>query len=155
MNSLTTRQRTQVTFIAILTAILLLAATFRIYHIIQRPIWTDEGTTTFNLFHFNGQDNLIDGLAARDHHPPLYYYMLQAWVAVTGDSILAMRYFAALAGILSVALMVPLARVFLSNTLTPSPLSASTEGNPHPNPPPQAGEGENNWIQAAYWFVPI
>src|SRR5258705_2911701 len=126
MNRLTTRQRTQVTFIAILTAILLLAATFRIYHIIQRPIWTDEGTTTFNLFHFNGQDNLIDGLAARDHHPPLYYYMLQAWVALTGDSVLAMRYFAALAGILSVALMVPLARVFI--TSPPNPLSARREG---------------------------
>ncbi len=140
MNSLTTRQRTQYTFIAILTAILLLAATFRIYHIIQRPIWTDEGTTTFNLFHFNGQDNLINGLAARDHHPPLYYLMLQTWVGLTGDSILAMRYFAALVGVLSVALMVPLARVFL--TSPPSPLSASSEGG-------------SDWLEKAYWFVPI
>ncbi|MBI1280498.1 MAG: hypothetical protein GC179_20415 [Anaerolineaceae bacterium] len=139
MNSLTARQRTQVIFIAILTAILLLAATFRIYHIIQRPIWTDEGTTTFNLFHFNGQDNLIDGLAARDHHPPLYYYMLQAWVGLTGDSIFAMRYFAALIGILSVALMVPLARVFLTPPLTP----------------PRKRGGEQDWLQKAYWFVPI
>ncbi len=116
MTRFTTRQRTKNTFIAIVTAILLLAAAFRIYHIIQRPIWTDEGTTTFNLFHFNGQDNLIDGLAARDHHPPLYYVMLQAWVGLTGDSVLAMRYFAALVGILSVALMVPLAREFIQYT---------------------------------------
>src|SRR5690349_6311718 len=147
MNSLTTRQRTQVTFIAILTAILLLAATFRIYHIIQRPIWTDEGTTTFNLFDFNGQDNLIDGLAARDHHPPLYYYLLQGWVALTGDTILAMRYFAALAGILSVALIVPLARVFIKE----ADMIYRIHTNPHSNPPPQAGEGEGSWLQAAYW----
>jgi hypothetical protein len=140
MTSFTTRQRNRTTFIAIVTAILLLASAFRIYHIIQRPIWTDEGTTTFNLFHFNGQDNLIDGLAARDHHPPLYYYMLQAWVGLTGDSVLAMRYFAALVGILSVALMVPLAREFL--TSPPSPLSASREG-------------ELDWLERAYWFVPI
>lgn len=100
------------TFITCMTAVLLLAALFRIYHIIQRPIWTDEGTTTFNLFHFNGQTDLISGLAARDHHPPLYYLMLQGWVTLTGDSVFAMRYFAALVGILAVALMVPLARVF-------------------------------------------
>ncbi len=141
MTPLTTRQRAQYTFIAILTAVLLLAAAFRIYHIIQRPIWTDEGTTTFNLFHFNGQTSLIDGLAARDHHPPLYYLMLQAWVGLTGDSILAMRYFAALVGVLSVALMVPLARVFLSNGLTP-------------NRSPSAQDG-SEWLEKAYWFVPI
>ncbi len=151
MNSFTTRQRTQYTFIAILTAILLLAATFRIYHIIQRPIWTDEGTTTFNLFHFNGQDNLIDGLAARDHHPPLYYYMLRAWVGLTGDSILAMRYFAALVGVLSVALMVPLARVFLSNVTSPPSPSQETP----PLAPPRKQGGEQDWLQKAYWFVPI
>ncbi len=139
MNSLTTRQRTRYTFIAILTAILLLAATFRIYHIIQRPIWTDEGTTTFNLFHFNGQDNLIDGLAARDHHPPLYYYMLQTWIRLTGDSILAMRYFAALVGVLSVALMVPLAREFIRQADVPT----------------SSNKKDAAWIHYAYWFVPI
>ncbi|MBA3872582.1 MAG: hypothetical protein H0X30_25880 [Anaerolineae bacterium] len=147
MKSLTTRQRTQVTFIAILTAILLLAATFRIYHIIQRPIWTDEGTTTFNLFHFNGQDNLIDGLAARDHHPPLYYYMLQGWVALTGDSILAMRYFAALAGMLSVALMVPLARVFIQS------VNKNDEADAIYRVPTQLKRSD--WLEKAYWFVPI
>ncbi len=141
MTSFSTRQRAQTTFIAIVTAILLLAAAFRIYHIIQRPIWTDEGTTTFNLFHFNGQDNLIDGLAARDHHPPLYYVMLQAWVGLTGDSVLAMRYFAALVGILSVALMVPLAREFLKAT-------------PPLTPPHKQGWGFD-WLEKAYWFVPI
>ncbi len=140
MTQLTTRQRTQRNFLAILTAILLLAAAFRIYHIIQRPIWTDEGTTTFNLFHFNEQSNLLEGLATRDHHPPLYYMMLQAWVGLTGDSILAMRYFAALVGVLSVALMVPMTRVFLS---TP------------PLAPPHKQGGESDWIQKAYWFVPI
>ena len=148
MNSLTPRQRTHYPFIAILTAILLLAAAFRSVHIIQRPIWTDEGTTTFNLFHFNGQSSLIEGLAARDHHPPLYYLMLQAWVALTGDSIFAMRYFAALMGILSVALMVPLARVFMTSPPSPRLLT------PPLAPAPIQG-GESDWLQKAYWFVPI
>lgn len=140
MNSLNTPQRTPYRFIAILTAILLLAAAFRIYHIIQRPIWTDEGTTTFNLFHFNGHSSLIEGLAARDHHPPLYYLMMQAWVGLTGDSILAMRYFAALVGILSVAFMVPLARLFIQRTTQPTP---------------HTDRRESDWQQQAYWFVPI
>lgn len=120
------------TFIALATAVLLLAAAFRIYHLTQRPIWTDEGTTTFNLFHFNGQSDLISGLAARDHHPPLYYLLMQAWVALTGESVLAMRYVSALAGILSVALMLPLARLMFS-----------------------AADAQNRLPTSSYWFVPL
>ncbi|MBL8156863.1 MAG: hypothetical protein JNM70_22000, partial [Anaerolineae bacterium] len=83
--------------LALVTAILLLAAAFRIYHLNQRPIWTDEGTTTFNLFNM---PDLIQSLASRDHHPPLYYMMMQVWVRLTGDTVVAMRYFSALFGIL-------------------------------------------------------
>ncbi|MCA0454960.1 MAG: hypothetical protein LCI00_13390 [Chloroflexi bacterium] len=165
MTKLTTRQRAFATFIALMTAVLLLAAAFRVYHIIQRPIWTDEGTTTFNLFHFNGQTNLIDGLAARDHHPPLYYLLMQAWVGLTGDSIFAMRYFAALAGILSVALMVPLARVILTSPPSPSlstpplaPPRSNREGNNTGGSQTAADEdgiGQRPWLEKAYWFVPL
>lgn len=95
--------------LALVTAILLLAAAFRIYHLNQRPIWTDEGTTTFNLFNM---PDLIQSLASRDHHPPLYYMMMQVWVRLTGDTVVAMRYFSALFGILCVAVMIPLARQF-------------------------------------------
>ncbi|MEZ4669703.1 MAG: hypothetical protein R3E39_17500 [Anaerolineae bacterium] len=131
---------TKNTFIAIVTAVLLLAAAFRIYHITQRPIWTDEGTTTFNLFHFNGQSDLISGLAARDHHPPLYYLLMQAWVALTGPSVLAMRYFSALVGILSVALMIPLGRV-----MQPLP----------PPPSPYTGRGSMQHGSWERWVVPL
>lgn len=95
--------------LALVTAVLLLAAAFRIYHLNQRPIWTDEGTTTFNLFNM---PDLIQSLATRDHHPPLYYMMMQVWVRLTGDTVVAMRAFSALFGVLCVALMIPLARQF-------------------------------------------
>ncbi len=100
------------TFLALVTAVLLLAALSRIYNLIQRPIWTDEGTTTFNLFHFNEQPSLIEGLARRDHHPPVYYWLMQGWMALTGESVLALRYFSTLMGVLCVAAIVPLAREF-------------------------------------------
>jgi uncharacterized membrane protein len=96
--------------LVILTAILLLAAAFRIINLNARPIWTDEGATTYNLFNM---PDLIQALATRDHHPPLYYLLMQVWVGLTGDSVFAMRVFSMLLGMLCVALMVPLTRYFL------------------------------------------
>jgi hypothetical protein len=48
---------------------------------------------------------------AADTHPPLYYLLLRGWVAIAGDSVLALRFFSVIPSMLSVALIVPLARV--------------------------------------------
>jgi len=93
--------------IAILTLILLVAAATRILHITQQSLWIDEGITYFNI----QSPDLIRTLAETDVHPPLYFALLQGWIALAGGSVLSMRMFSAFFSILGVALMVPLARV--------------------------------------------
>ena len=91
---------------ALLTLILLLAALTRILYIDQQSLWIDEGTTYYNL----QQPDLFQALATGDHHPPLYYLLLQAWLSLTGASVFSQRFFSVIPALLSVALMVPLAR---------------------------------------------
>jgi hypothetical protein len=86
-----------VTLIAI-TAVLLLAALLRIYHITQQSIWFDEAFA-WNIII---QDDMFPRIAT-DTHPPLYYLMLRVWVFFSGDSPLALRYLSALASIMTVA----------------------------------------------------
>lgn len=92
--------------ILLLTTILLLAAAVRILHIDDQSLWIDEGITYFNIT----SPDLMQRLAQTDVHPPLYFILLQAWIAVAGGSVFAMRLFSALFGILGVALVVVLAR---------------------------------------------
>ena len=91
----------------LLTAILLLAAAIRILHIGDQSLWIDEGATYFIM----QQPDLIAALQDRDHHPPLYYLMLEGWIGLAGGSVVAMRMFSAFFSILSVAAVVPLAKV--------------------------------------------
>jgi hypothetical protein len=90
----------------LLTAILILAAAIRILHIGDQSLWIDEGATYFIL----QQPDLITALRERDHHPPLYYLLLEGWIGLAGGSVVAMRMFSALFSILSVAAVVPLAK---------------------------------------------
>jgi mannosyltransferase len=91
----------------LLTAILILAASIRILHIGDQSLWIDEGATYFIL----QQPDLITALQDRDHHPLLYYLMLEGWIGLAGGSVVAMRMFSAFFSILSVAAVVPLAKV--------------------------------------------
>ncbi len=86
--------------------ILLLAAALRIVHLTQQSLWTDEGFT-YNVI---ARADMFAEIAA-DTHPPLYYVLLRGWVAVAGDSVLALRFFSVMPSLLSVAMLVPLARV--------------------------------------------
>lgn len=89
----------------VFTLILLLAAALRIVHLTQQSLWTDEGFT-YNVI---VRDDMFPEIAA-DTHPPLYYVLLRGWVAVAGDSVLSLRFFSVIPSLLSVALIVPLAR---------------------------------------------
>nr|HRL14310.1 glycosyltransferase family 39 protein [Aggregatilineales bacterium] len=87
------------------SAILLLAAVLRIVNLDALPLWIDEG---FSYLAVKSPD-LLTALV-RDVHPPLYFVLLKAWAGVTGVSEFALRYPSALLGVLSAALIVPLAR---------------------------------------------
>ncbi len=91
--------------LALLTAVLLLAAFARLYHLTQQGIWLDEGYTHYVMTRLGPL-----GAALDDMHPPLYYYALSGWMAITGDSLLAMRYFSTLCSVLTVPLVYILAR---------------------------------------------
>jgi hypothetical protein len=96
---------TRRTSLAILTLILLLAYAGRLIHIDAESLWVDEGFSYWAIRH----DDML-GLILDDVHPPLYFIMLRGWAEVAGISELALRYLSLLAGMLSVAMMVPLAR---------------------------------------------
>lgn len=91
------------------TAILLLAAIARILHIGDQALWIDEGST-YSIIRLPDIASMIQALAARDHHPPVYYLLLKGWSLVMGDSVVSLRMVSALCSILSVALIYPLAR---------------------------------------------
>ena len=87
--------------------VLLLAAGLRFHAIGAQSLWNDEG----NSFVQAGRSLVeIAEHAARDIHPPGYYWLLAGWKSLTGDSELALRLLSALAGILSVAMALALGR---------------------------------------------
>jgi hypothetical protein len=87
------------------SAILLLAAALRIVNLDALPLWIDEG---FSYLAIKSPD-LLTALV-RDVHPPLYFVLLKLWAGAAGVSEFALRYPSALLGVLSAALIVPLAR---------------------------------------------
>ena len=55
----------------------------------------------FTLFAWQGFGGVVDALAV-DSTPPLFYWMLSAWVSIFGDSEVALRALPAVGGVLSV-----------------------------------------------------
>ncbi|GAB4574315.1 MAG: hypothetical protein Kow0077_20210 [Anaerolineae bacterium] len=96
----------------LLTLLLLLASVARIHHLMQQSLWLDESYTYRVIVDLGPL-----GAATDDMHPPLYYLALAGWMALTGDSVLAMRLFSALCAILTVPLVYQLARQTVPRTL--------------------------------------
>jgi mannosyltransferase len=86
--------------IALFCLIVLLALALRLYRLDAQSLWNDEGTSVALA-----QRNLatITRQAAADIHPPLYYYMLHAWIRLTGSSEFGVRLLSALCGALLAA----------------------------------------------------
>jgi hypothetical protein len=80
---------------------LLLAAAVRINGTANRPVWTDEGWSTWAASDHNL--NTILERVQTDRHPPLYFVTLSAWWTVAGYSRIALRWLAIMAGLLTVA----------------------------------------------------
>lgn len=102
-------QRHPPSFLAAAVLILLLGAAARILHIGEQALWIDEGAT-YAVIRQPDAASILTFLAERDAHPPLYFLLLKAWTLLAGDSVVALRRFSALASLLSVAAVVPLAR---------------------------------------------
>lgn len=91
-----------------LTVAVLLAATFlRFSDIDAQSFWNDEGNAYVQA---TRGFSAIAEHAARDIHPPGYYWLLALWRSAAGESELALRLLSALASVLSVAFTFALGR---------------------------------------------
>lgn len=87
---------------AVLGAVLLLGAFLRFYQLGFESLWLDEGVSV--------KIATLDPLqiirrATADPTPPFYYLLLHYWMALFGDSELAVRSLSAIAGTLSIPVM--------------------------------------------------
>lgn len=91
----TRRELTERMAQAVLLIIVLAAAFLRFYRLDGQSLWADEG----NSVALAGRDlATIAKDAARDIHPPLYYWLLHLWVLAFGRSEVAVRSLSALLG---------------------------------------------------------
>lgn len=88
---------------------LLVAFFFRVYLLGAQSLWNDEGTSI--ALAARTLDAIISE-AARDIHPPLYYFQLHYWLALSGNSEFAARFLSVIAGVLTVSLTYRIARSF-------------------------------------------
>jgi 4-amino-4-deoxy-L-arabinose transferase-like glycosyltransferase len=91
--------------------ILLLAALVRLWGLGVQSLWLDEAFS--HLFatlplRVAWQAIIVDAV-----HPPLYYLLLRPWLALAGGSEFALRFPSAVAGVLSVALVLQAGRRWL------------------------------------------
>lgn len=80
--------------------ILLLAAALRLHNLGAQSLWNDEGSSYVQSL--RGVGEIADN-AARDIHPPGYYWALAGWRLGAGTSEFALRALSAFASLLSVA----------------------------------------------------
>jgi 4-amino-4-deoxy-L-arabinose transferase-like glycosyltransferase len=95
-------------------AILGLAFGLRLYRLGAQGIWWDEGHAIWAARQSLAQ---VTDITAHDVHPPLYLWMLHAWLRIAGDSELAVRYLSLAGGLLTVALTYVLARRLLGRNI--------------------------------------
>ncbi len=81
----------------------------RVNELGAQSLWNDEGTSVALA-----QTSLsaIMNAAARDIHPPLYYWLLHYWIPFAGISEFALRFLSLLAGVLVIAVTFRIAREF-------------------------------------------
>jgi 4-amino-4-deoxy-L-arabinose transferase-like glycosyltransferase len=91
----------------LLVLILLLAAALRFHLLGTQSLWNDEGNSYVQATRSFGD---IAANAARDIHPPGYYWLLALWRLLAGESEFALRALSAFASILTVAFTYALGR---------------------------------------------
>lgn len=89
-------------FLLLMAGLLFMAFALRLYRLDYQSIWWDEGislhlgTSSFGDIIRDRQNNI---------HPPLYFFILKAWLSLVGVSAFTGRYLSVLAGLLQVAIV--------------------------------------------------
>jgi len=99
--------RNRTIYLALALAVILLAAGLRLHRLDAQSLWNDEGASV--AMTRRAPAEIVTNSAA-DIHPPGYYLLLAGWTALAGRSEFALRALSALAGVLSVALVIALGR---------------------------------------------
>src|SRR5512137_1326106 len=81
--------------------VLLLAFALRAYKLGDQNVWWDEAFSVWVTRHDLGT---LTTIAAGDTHPPLYYWLLNLWMVVTGPSEFALRFPSLVYGVVAVTL---------------------------------------------------
>lgn len=96
-------------FYPIIILILLVGFSLRIHDLDGQSMWSDEGLSLFRASLSFGEilQNVItiDGVDTQDTTPPLYFLLLHAWRALTGETVFTMRLVGVIAGLLSIPLL--------------------------------------------------
>ncbi len=90
-----------------ITLLILLAAALRFHLLGAQSLWNDEGSSYVQAIRPFAE---IAANAARDIHPPGYYYLLAGWRLLTGTSEFALRSLSVFASLLSIAFAYALGR---------------------------------------------
>ncbi len=90
-----------------ITLLILLAAALRLHLLGAQSLWNDEGSSYVQAIRPFAE---IAANAARDIHPPGYYYLLAGWRLLTGTSEFALRSLSVFASVLSIAFAYALGR---------------------------------------------
>jgi hypothetical protein len=96
-----------------LIVIFLLAFALRIHLLGAQSLWNDEGSSYVQATRTLSD---IASNAARDIHPPGYYWLLAGWRMLTGDSEFALRALSAFASLLTIAFTFALGRRLFGTT---------------------------------------
>jgi mannosyltransferase len=97
-----------------LSVALLAAFALRIWLIGDQNIWWDEGLAIWAVRQGWVRMTLW---TASDVHPPLYFWLLKAWVSLAGESEFAARFISLLCGVVTVAALYPLAKALLGRRI--------------------------------------
>jgi mannosyltransferase len=97
-----------------LSAVLLAAFALRVWLLGDQNIWWDEGLAIWAVRQGWARMTLW---TAGDVHPPLYFWLLKAWVSLAGESEFAARFISLLCGVLTVAALYSLAKSLLGRRI--------------------------------------
>ncbi|WP_254447969.1 glycosyltransferase family 39 protein [Ruegeria arenilitoris] len=89
-------------------ALIIVATSLRLFHLGSESLWNDElASWAFSKVDSLGQ---VIELTKRDVHPPVYQVFLYFWIKLAGDTEIALRLPAAIAGVWAVAFLLLLGR---------------------------------------------
>jgi mannosyltransferase len=108
------KSRSAAVIAILLLLVTLLALGLRLYQLDAQSLWYDEA---FSVYLARMDLAEISTRTAADIQPPLYYYLLHAWIGPFGDSAEALRGLSLLFGVLTVPLMYGVAWQLLRSRL--------------------------------------